>query len=69
MITALAEATAAAAKEATQHEALANSPAMQRALVWQRAQEALDAQRKAIADEDLAAVQQILAAPDAQPNP
>ena len=63
MITALAEATAAAAKEATQHEALANSPAMQ------RAQEALDAQRKAIADEDLAAEQQILAAPDAQPNP
>ena len=34
-----------------------------------RLQEALDAQRKAIADEDLAAVQQILAAPDAQPNP
>jgi hypothetical protein len=68
MITEIADATASVSKEITQRSELANSPAMQAALVNQRMQSVLDAHRAQIQEEDLAAVRQMVAAPDATPN-
>jgi len=67
VIAAVADALTAVTTEVTQHEALQNSPAMQSALVIQRLQDVLDQHRAAIADEDLAAVRKLVAAPDASP--
>lgn len=70
MITAVGDAVAGVAKEITQHEALENAPNLQAALINQRMQDLLDEHRKEIADEDLAKVRQLIAAPDAMPaNP
>jgi hypothetical protein len=66
-VAAVADALTAVTEEIEQNQALKNSPAMQNALVVQRLQAVLDAQRQAIADEDLAAVRLLVAAPDATP--
>ena len=68
MVTAVADVAASVTKEITQHEALKNSPAMQAALVYHRLQAVLDDHRAAIADEDLAAVRLMVAAPDVMPQ-
>ena len=67
-LTAVADALTAVTKEISQHEALKNSPAQQNALVMHRLQAVLDEHRAAIADEDLAAVRLLVAAPDAMPG-
>lgn len=65
MLKAIGDATAAVSKEITQHEALKNSPEMQKALVIHRMQELLDEQKTKINDEDLEAARRLVAAPDA----
>jgi hypothetical protein len=64
IITAVADALTAVTDEIAQRSELSNSPAMQAALVQHRLQTVLDSQRKEIADEDLAAVRKLVAAPD-----
>jgi hypothetical protein len=68
VVAAVADALTAVTDELAQNQALNNSPALQNALAWHRLQAALDAQRAAIADEDMAAVRQLVAAPDAVPG-
>ena len=63
-VTALGTVLANVSAELTQRAAEFNTPAMQAALVLHRMQAALDAQRAAIADEDLAAVRLMVAAAD-----
>ena len=63
VVTAVADALTAVTNEIAQRSELNNSPAMQAALAYHRAQEALDEQRKSISDEDLAAVRKLVAAP------
>lgn len=65
MITALGQATANVSKELEQRSELNNSPELQKALVIHRMQEAIDEQRKAIADEDLDEIRKLLADPSA----
>jgi len=65
MLTAIGDATAAVAKEIKARSDLNNSPAMQGALIVHRMQEAIDEQRKEINDEDLEAIQKLLADPNA----
>ena len=66
-VAAVADALTAVTEEIQQNQALKNSPAMQNALVVHRLQAVLDAQRSAIADEDLNAVRLLVAASDAMP--
>ncbi len=65
MVTAALDAVTASMREIQQNQALYNTPEMQMALIHHRQQEALDARRAAISDEDLAAVRKLVAAPDA----
>jgi hypothetical protein len=67
VVTAVADALTAVANELAQRSELNNSPGMQAALVVQRLQAVLDAQRVSIADEDVKAIQLLVAAPDAAP--
>lgn len=53
MVTALADAAGSALKEAQQHEALKNSPAMQQAYVLDQLQAKIDSIRTTISNEDL----------------
>jgi hypothetical protein len=64
-ITAVADALTAVTKELLERTELNNSPQMQSALVYTRLQAVLDQHRAAIADEDLANVRLLVAAPDA----
>lgn len=66
MIKSIADVGRAAFEEAKQHEALNNSPEMQKALVLDRLQAHIDEQRKAIANEDLETYRRIVAATPAQ---
>lgn len=64
-ITAVASALDDVTKEITQHEQIANSPAMQKALVVHRFQAVLDGFRADISNEDYEKLVQMVAAPNA----
>ena len=55
------DAIASVAKKLTQHEAINNSPELQKAAYYQLMQEHLDEIRKAIAEEDLETVRKLMA--------